>query len=208
MDDVGATVASGEKVVLHAEARAWVTRFEAVACALVAALGPRAVRVDHIGSTAVHGLPAKDVVDVQVSVRQLDVDALIDDLAAARFALSEGAWNRRDHIPAWWEGDPRAWDKLVFEPPPELGDANVHVRVSGSPNERCALLFRDFLTDNASARLAWARFKIAVADAAADLGTYGAVKDPATDGVVLTHLAALSILISAIQFCPGRRERR
>jgi hypothetical protein len=32
------------------------------------ALGPRAVRIDHIGSIAVEGLPAKPAIDIDVSV--------------------------------------------------------------------------------------------------------------------------------------------
>jgi GrpB-like predicted nucleotidyltransferase (UPF0157 family) len=47
-----------------------------------AALGPEALRIDHIGSTAVPGLPAKNVIDIQVAVADLgDADAL----AAAGF---------------------------------------------------------------------------------------------------------------------------
>ena len=46
------------------------------------ACGPKALRVDHIGSTAVPGMDAKDVIDVQVTVESLDVaDELADALA-------------------------------------------------------------------------------------------------------------------------------
>jgi dephospho-CoA kinase len=65
--------------------------------------------------------------------------------------------------------------------------SNVHVRMAGSPNERYALLFRDFLRADEAAREAWSRFKSALAQAAPTLSEYGAVKDPATD--VLLALA-------------------
>lgn len=59
----------------------WPAQFTAVARLLRAALGDRAVRIDHIGSTAVAGLPAKPIVDVQVTVREFD--GLRDPLEAA-----------------------------------------------------------------------------------------------------------------------------
>lgn len=43
---------------------AWPAEYAALAADLRAALGPLALRVDHIGSTAVPGLAAKDVIDV------------------------------------------------------------------------------------------------------------------------------------------------
>lgn len=50
----------------------WPGEFRRIGEALRAALGDLALRIDHIGSTAVPGLPAKDVIDVQVTVRSLD----------------------------------------------------------------------------------------------------------------------------------------
>jgi GrpB-like predicted nucleotidyltransferase (UPF0157 family) len=47
---------------------AWPARFEVEAARIRAALGDVAVRVDHVGSTAVPGLAAKPIIDIQVSV--------------------------------------------------------------------------------------------------------------------------------------------
>jgi GrpB-like predicted nucleotidyltransferase (UPF0157 family) len=58
-----------------------------------AALGERALRIDHIGSTSVPGLAAKDVIDVQVTVAAL-ADA--DPLVAAGFPVYAIT---RDHVP-------------------------------------------------------------------------------------------------------------
>jgi GrpB-like predicted nucleotidyltransferase (UPF0157 family) len=49
----------------------WVLEFEAEPDRLVRALGALACRIDHNGSTAVPGLAAKPVIDIQVSVEQL-----------------------------------------------------------------------------------------------------------------------------------------
>ena len=49
----------------------WPHEFQRVAQRVRAALGERALRIDHIGSTAVPGLAAKPVIDVQVTVAVL-----------------------------------------------------------------------------------------------------------------------------------------
>ena len=49
----------------------WPAAFEEEAVCLRDALGPLAVRIDHNGSTAVPGLAAKPVIDIQVSVAAL-----------------------------------------------------------------------------------------------------------------------------------------
>ena len=46
----------------------WPHEFEALADSLRSALGPLALQIDHVGSTAVPGLCAKDVIDIQINV--------------------------------------------------------------------------------------------------------------------------------------------
>jgi GrpB-like predicted nucleotidyltransferase (UPF0157 family) len=54
----------------------WPAVFAALAGPMRDALGQVAVRIDHIGSTAVPGLAAKPVIDIQISVGSLEpVDA-------------------------------------------------------------------------------------------------------------------------------------
>jgi GrpB-like predicted nucleotidyltransferase (UPF0157 family) len=53
---------------------------------------------------------------------------------------------------------------------------NVHVRVSGGLNVRYALLFRDFLRADESARDAWGAFKTRLAESVTDLMDYGQIK--------------------------------
>jgi len=43
----------------------WPRKFDAIAADIRRALGPLARRIDHIGSTAVPGLAAKDVIDAR-----------------------------------------------------------------------------------------------------------------------------------------------
>ena len=44
----------------------WPSEFQILALQLREALGPLALRIDHIGSTSVPGLAAKDIVDIQL----------------------------------------------------------------------------------------------------------------------------------------------
>jgi len=124
-------------------------------------LGTHVVRIDHIGSTSIPGMVAKDVIDVQVIVHSLHPEEpLIDAFALGGFARRREDWNQQDHVPPF---DPQAaemWRKLVFGPPPSERPSNILVRVIGSANERYAILFRDFLRANDGARRAWNEFKI------------------------------------------------
>ena len=125
-----------EKVTLSEWRLDWETDFEVLAETLTSALGDIALRVDHIGSTSVPGLLAKDVIDAQVIVAELNVAAIVKTMATAGFGQKLGDWNLRDHIPAGWVGDAEQWSKLLFSPQDNVKDCNVHVRVTGSPNER------------------------------------------------------------------------
>ena len=51
---------------------AWPDRATALVARLREVLGPRALRIEHIGSTAIPGMAAKDVIDLQVSVSDLE----------------------------------------------------------------------------------------------------------------------------------------
>jgi GrpB-like predicted nucleotidyltransferase (UPF0157 family) len=63
---------------------------------------------------------------------------------------------------------------------------NLHVRRTGSPNERLALLFRDWFRAHPGAVPAYGTSKRALADAGPDLDTYTEIKDPVVDLVIVT----------------------
>src|SRR4051794_34355926 len=99
-------------VALSAYRHDWPAEFEQLAARLRSALGTIVLSVDHIGSTAVPGLAAKDVIDVQVIVGSLEGGAsrALRLVSEAGFVQRDGDWNLRDHIPANWLGDPAAWN--------------------------------------------------------------------------------------------------
>lgn len=155
----------------------WPTEFDAISSAIRAALGALALRVDHIGSTSVPGLPAKDVIDVQLTVAALDRDRLVPALGRAGFVEQPiGA----DHRPPGATGPDDDWRKLFFQP--QSGrPVNLHVRVAGRPNQRYPLLFRDYLRARPDSAAAYATLKRALASLGIDRGVYADVKDPACD---------------------------
>lgn len=155
----------------------WPTEFEAIAAPLRKVLGPIALRIDHIGSTAVPGLPAKDVIDVQVTVAALDRERLTPALARTGL-IDQGIG--ADHRPPGASGPDLDWRKLLFKPATGR-PVNVHVRVAGNPNQRYPLLFRDYLRGHPDAAEAYARLKRGLADLGIDAGAYTDVKDPACD---------------------------
>jgi len=56
----------------------WVEEFARIAGRIRDLVGPAAIRIDHIGSTAVPGLGAKDVIDLQITVGDLDQVAAVE----------------------------------------------------------------------------------------------------------------------------------
>lgn len=103
-------------------------------------------RADHIGSTSVPGLAAKDVIDLQVTVGSIeDADALAEPLMAAAFPKLDRI--DRDN-PKPYAPDPAQWQKRLHcnADPGRL--ANVHIRVEGTPGWRYALLFPAWLRAN------------------------------------------------------------
>src|SRR5688500_13075223 len=60
----------------------WSAAFERVKRVVREALGDVAVGIEHVGSTSVHGLAAKPIIDVDVIVRPEDVGVAIERLGA------------------------------------------------------------------------------------------------------------------------------
>ncbi len=156
----------------------WPQEFRGIGVPLREAMGELALRVDHIGSTAVPGLAAKDLIDVQVTVASLDAVALAEALAPLGYTLLEGF--NRDHVPPGQDDRPEEWSKLMFRPP--LGRTNLHVRQAGRSNQRYALLFRDYLRADPQAAGAYGQIKVALARLHPnDVEAYYDVKDPVCD---------------------------
>ena len=160
----------------------WQHEFVAIAQRLRAGLGDLALRIDHIGSTSVPGLAAKNVIDVQVAVAALDLDRLVPAFAHAGF--QHHPENPGDHRPPGSEAPDDDWVKLFFSPTTGRA-ANIHVRVINRPNRRYALLFRDYLRAHPRAIAAYAELKRRLAGLGIPRSVYAEVKDPACDIIMV-----------------------
>jgi GrpB-like predicted nucleotidyltransferase (UPF0157 family) len=173
-----------KKVDLIPYKESWPAEFQALAQHLRQALGDLALRIDHIGSTSLPGLAAKDEIDIQVTVAALD-DQVIAAMTALGYTRPDGAW--RDHCPPDFNGSEAEWEKLLFCPPEGQHGANIHLRIQGRANQRYALLFRDYLRMHPAAAKAYAELERRLAHILTDPQTYTEVEDPAND---LIYLAA------------------
>jgi dephospho-CoA kinase len=173
-----------ERPVVVDYAADWPARAASLIAALRDALGDRAERIEHIGSTAIPGMAAKDVLDLQVSVTSLEDAAREFDQPLGSLGFRRTPYER-DHVPAGWPDDGREWVKRLWARRDHPGgDVNLHVRLAGSPNERLALLFRDWFRAHPEAVPAYAAFKRELAPAVPDIATYSNVKDPVVDLVI------------------------
>ncbi len=176
----------------------WPMEFRAIGAPLRKALGDLALRVDHIGSTSVPGLAAKDVIDIQVTVAALDVEPLTQALAPLGYTLYPPA--DHDHVPPGHDDPPEEWRKLFFRPPEGQRRTNLHVRQAGRANQRYALLFRDYLRVDPQARGAYQQIKEALARLHPDdVDAYYDVKDPVCDIV----MAAAERWATATSYAPA-----
>jgi GrpB-like predicted nucleotidyltransferase (UPF0157 family) len=145
---------------------AWPARFEAERARIEAALGPVALRIEHIGSTAVPGLAAKPIVDVLVEVADPDDEPpYMPRLEAAGFALRVREPRHR-----------------MFRTP--VHDVHVHVWPGGSAEGRDYLLLRDRLRSHAGDRQLYEDAKRALAGRRwRDLNYYAEAKSPVIETI-------------------------
>lgn len=92
----------------------WPSEFEALRSALLEILGPLVLRIDHIGSTSVPGLGAKDVIDVQITV-----ETLTPEVTQRLVEAGYEHWDAitQDHVPLGEDDDPKLWAKRLFNQP-------------------------------------------------------------------------------------------
>jgi len=143
-----------------------------------AGLDEAEVEVEHIGSTSVPGLTAKNVIDIQVGVRRLsDADApeFVKALADKGFPRSGGTDQDTVHD---WAPDPSSWAKRFHGSADPGRVANVHVREHGSAGWETSLLFRDWLVGNSSERDDYADLKRALAETEPTTSSYTLAKEP------------------------------
>jgi GrpB-like predicted nucleotidyltransferase (UPF0157 family) len=137
-------------VVIEPYDPAWPSMFETERQALLRVLGPwLAGPIEHIGSTAVAGLPAKPVIDIMAAVR--DLPSSVGAIAALR-PLSYCYFDYRSEVMHW------------FCKPSDIERTHhLHLVPFESPLWRERLAFRDRLRRDESIRSAYRDLKLELA---------------------------------------------
>jgi GrpB-like predicted nucleotidyltransferase (UPF0157 family) len=173
-DDVLIGGPEARHVVLVEHDPAWAARYQRERERVVAALGPRVLRIDHIGSTSIPDLAAKPIIDIDLSVADPeDEPAYVPDLERAGYVLR------------------------VREPQhrmlrtPEL-DVHLHVCALGSEWERRHRIFRDWLRNHADDRQLYEDVKRSLADRTwTDMNDYADAKSDVVAAIMRRATASL-----------------
>ncbi|HEU5475135.1 MAG TPA: dephospho-CoA kinase [Actinophytocola sp.] len=162
---------------LHDPDPTWPAQAERLAARIRLAAGERALRVDHIGSTAVPGLPAKDIIDLQLMVATLaDAEAIAGPLAEAGFVLQPHV--DRDHPHGT---GPESWAKRYHASADPGRVVHLNIRTPDSGGARFALLCRDWLRADEAARADYLAVKRELSERFAtddDGARYAEAKEP------------------------------
>jgi GrpB-like predicted nucleotidyltransferase (UPF0157 family) len=139
-------------VIIVAYDPRWAHEFEAERARIGEALGALALRIDHHGSTAVPGLAAKPIIDIQISVARLDAIATYAERLApigyVHLPHEDDAVCPFFHRPAQWPHT-----------------HHVHVVEAGGDEERRTLAFRDYLREHEPVAREYETLKRALAGA-------------------------------------------
>lgn len=127
----------------------WSEKFLKLAVPIRETMGDVALRIDHIGSTAIPEIAAKPVVDIQISVTDFEpFTAICEPLESLGYVWRE---NNIDKT------------KRYFREADGNRNTHIHVRKAGSFSEQHNLLFRDYLRANPQDRELYSQLKLELA---------------------------------------------
>ncbi len=143
----------------------WARLFEEEARLLHSTLGDRALRIEHVGSTAIEGMDAKPLIDLMIGVEDLEA---VREIAPAL-----------ERIGYEWRADQDSPDHMLFVKGPE--SARTHYLKFSKPESAYwtnTLLFRDYLRAHPEAAAEYAKLKRELAGRhSEDRGAYTAGKE-------------------------------
>ncbi|MBC86732.1 MAG: hypothetical protein CL677_06085 [Bdellovibrionaceae bacterium] len=161
----------------------WPKEFEDLKEKISDAMSEDIVAIHHIGSTSVPGLAAKDVIDIQITVRSLDapIEAALNQIGF------ESTDIRQDHCPPGMTLSDEELEKRYYKgKDPKI---NLHVRKLGCFNQEYPILFRDFLRSNAEARETYGEIKTQLSKYFPEnIEAYYDIKDPVCDLIILNAI--------------------
>ena len=127
----------------------WPHKYQQEAKRIRTALGPRALRIEHVGSTSIPGLVAKPIIDIVLEIA--------DSGNEREYAPALEAAGYRLHLrePGWYE-------HRLFKGTDDT--VNLHVFSEGCPEIGRMVRFRDWLRASLEDRELYAQAKRALAD--------------------------------------------
>jgi GrpB-like predicted nucleotidyltransferase (UPF0157 family) len=139
----------GGSIVVSDYNPAWPETFEQECASLHTALGPLVLTIEHIGSTAVPGLAAKPIIDLQLSVRSLAEarSSCVGPIQALGYVYMPQYEARLPGELFFRKGLSRPWTH------------HLHVLQGDHPRWQRRLLFRDYLRNHPEIALAYAKLK-------------------------------------------------
>ena len=157
----------------------WPKKFTTQARIIANALGPAALRIEHIGSTSVPGLAAKPIIDILVVVpNSADESAYLAQLDAAGYVL-------RVREPDWNE-------HRMFRTPER--DVHIHIYSVGCQEIERNLAFRDRLRTNVDDRNRYEMTKRELATKDwADMNAYAEAKTNVIESIIAAAREASKI---------------
>lgn len=159
----------------------WIDQFADLAAQIHAAVGPDILRIDHIGSTSVPGLAAKDILDVQITVADLEQTEYLSKLEAAGFRLRHQITH--DLLVGLEDSSIELRKRFLREPEGQR-PTHIHVREAGRLNQLYPLVFRDYLRADQVVRTAYETVKKELAiHFSNDADAYYRIKDPYMDTI-------------------------
>ena len=158
--------------MLHEPDPTWPAEAQRLIARLTYATGDHTIRIDHIGSTSVPGLPAKNLVDIQVVVADMTTAHTVADAAtAAGFVRVAGPISTQDR-----HGIEHPEEVVVDADPGR--PTNVNIRAVTDPIWRETLCFRDWLRADKTSRDEYLARKRALANQTRNVDEYSDEKIP------------------------------
>ncbi len=178
--------AKSRPIVIEPYQPRWVDDFIYIGSKLRLALGDTVIRIDHVGSTSVPTLSAKDVIDIQITVADLSNEAIVRKLRSAGF--QGDAELRYDGFIGFEDAQTKELEKLYFREREGDPRTHIHIREDGRFNQRYALLFRDFLRADEISRKGYGLIKERLSHIFPEsIDGYLYIKDPLMD--MIFHMA-------------------
>src|SRR4030042_5400238 len=135
----------------------WAELFEEEKHLLKKTFGDSIIAIEHIGSTAIPGIPAKPIIDINIGVKSLKVARDMKE------KFEKLGYEHRPFVLGKTKDDLK-WQELYVRGPEAKRTHYVHVTVFGGSYWKNDLLFRDFLRKNPERAKQYAELKEKLAE--------------------------------------------